>query len=114
MTSVTVLFFACHGAPRVLPGLPHCFPTRLSSDLWGIAAGAEGLAAALCAAGAVQVVCALIGLRFPRPSTSGLNLELVSRWTAPDLAVEIQQRSGRSEEHTSELQSLMRTYFAVF
>src|SRR3546814_17059501 len=48
----------------------------------------------MCAAGAVQVVWGLSGLRFPLPATSGLNRELVSRWTAPDLAVEIQQRSG--------------------
>ncbi len=66
----------------------------LGSWVWGLAAASEGLPVALCAAGALQILCALIGLRLPLPSTSGLNLEPVSRWTAPDLAVDIQQRSG--------------------
>src|SRR3546814_1027212 len=35
-------------------------------------------------------------------------------WTDPALPVEFIQRHGRSEEHTSELQSLMRLSYAVF
>ncbi len=61
---------------------------------WGIAAGQEGLLVTLCVAGGLQVACALAGLRFPLASTSGLNLDLISRWTEPDLAVAIQPRSG--------------------
>ncbi|WP_354076345.1 MFS transporter [Constrictibacter sp. MBR-5] len=66
----------------------------LGSWVWGVVAGSHDLLTALCIAGAVQLVCAAIGLLLPLPSTSGLNLEPVSRWTAPDLAVDIQQRSG--------------------
>ncbi len=66
----------------------------LGSWVWGIAAAEEGLPLALCAAGGVQFACVLIGLRIPLPAISGLNLDLVNRWTEPDLAVEIQSRSG--------------------
>lgn len=66
----------------------------LGSWAWGLAAGAEGLLVALCAAGALQIGCALLGLRIRLPSTSGLNLEPIGRWTEPDLALEIQPRSG--------------------
>lgn len=66
----------------------------LGSWIWGIAAGQDGLLPALCMAGGVQFACALVGLRIPLPATSGLNLDLVNRWTEPDLAVEIQPRSG--------------------
>ncbi|HEX2885743.1 MFS transporter [Vineibacter terrae] len=66
----------------------------LGSWVWGVAAGQEGLSLALWVAGGFQFACALIGLRIPLPATSGLNLELVNRWTKPDLAVEIQPRSG--------------------
>jgi MFS family permease len=66
----------------------------LGSWGWGVAAGREGLLLTLCVAGGLQLVCALIGLRVPLSSTSGLNLDLVSRWTEPDLAVEIESRSG--------------------
>ncbi|BBK44382.1 MFS transporter [Allostella vacuolata] len=66
----------------------------LGSWAWGESAAAEGLLVTLCLAGGLQFVCVLIGLRLPLPSTSGLNLELVNRWTEPNLAVEIQPRSG--------------------
>lgn len=66
----------------------------LGSWTWGLVAGAEGLLAALCIAGALQFGCALLGLRVPLPSTSGLNMDLIGRWTEPDLALEIQPRSG--------------------
>ena len=66
----------------------------LGSWVWGLVAQGNDLLTALCIAGAVQLVCAAIGLLLPLPSTSGLNLEPVTRWTAPDLGVEIQQRSG--------------------
>ncbi len=66
----------------------------LGSWLWGLTAGQEGLALALWLAGGVQLVCVVTGLRIPLPATSGLNLDLVNRWTEPDLALEIQPRSG--------------------
>lgn len=66
----------------------------LGSWVWGVAAGQEGLSLALWVAGGFQFVCALTGLRIPLPATSGLNLDLVNRWTEPDLVLEIQPRSG--------------------
>lgn len=66
----------------------------LGSWTWGMVAEREGLLLTLCAAGAAQFLCALIGLRAPLSSTSGLNLDLIGSWTEPDLAVSIQPRSG--------------------
>ncbi|WP_374444045.1 MFS transporter [Stella sp.] len=66
----------------------------LGSWLWGIGAGMEGLTATLAVAAVLQILCVLIGLRLPLPATSGLNLDLVNRWSEPDLAVAIQPRSG--------------------
>ena len=66
----------------------------LGSWIWGVAAGQQGLLLALCLAGGVQFICVLVGLRIPLPATSGLNLDLIDRWTEPRLAVEIQRRSG--------------------
>src|SRR3546814_6815670 len=42
------------------------------------------------------------------------SLELASTWKFPGLSYLIWARSARSEEHTSELQSLMRISYAVF
>ncbi|BBK38802.1 MFS transporter [Allostella sp. ATCC 35155] len=64
------------------------------SWLWGIGAGMEGLTATLAVAAGLQLLCVLIGLLLPLPATTGLNLDLVNRWTEPDLAVSIQPRSG--------------------
>jgi len=66
----------------------------LGSWVWGVGAADFGLLPTLCVAAALQLVCAFMGLRLPLPSTSGLNLDLMNRWTEPDLAVEIQPRSG--------------------
>src|SRR3546814_4662606 len=40
--------------------------------------------------------------------------EVVGEEIGPDIAIEAEQRERRSEEHTSELQSLMRISYAVF
>ncbi|HVK43091.1 MAG TPA: MFS transporter [Phenylobacterium sp.] len=66
----------------------------LGSWIWGAVSEAEGLLLTLCVAGAAQLICALIGLRVPLSSTTGLNLDLIGSWTEPDLAVSIQPRSG--------------------
>src|SRR3546814_10163595 len=39
---------------------------------------------------------------------------VVGKWHARDRAIPLRGRSGRSEEHMSELQSLMRIPYAVF
>src|SRR3546814_5624381 len=60
-----------------------------------------------------QNICARVESEKPRPGTTGLD------WNQPPLGVAatmFPQRSttSRSEEHTSELQSLMRISYAVF
>src|SRR3546814_4135184 len=45
---------------------------------------------------------------------AALNLPIIDDILAVRVAGEIKRRDGRSEEHTSELQSLMRISYAVF
>jgi MFS family permease len=66
----------------------------LGAWVWGVTAEAHGVGFALCASAAVQVVCVLIGLRLPLPTAGDLNLDPLSRWTEPQIAVEIEPRSG--------------------
>src|SRR3546814_3549716 len=82
--------FCGYGDHRDLHVLAHSFPTRRSSDLGSLDAGHRGAPLLReqkeTAIGRVDVI--------PAPLTGG------------DV--------GRSEEHTSELQSLMRISYAVF
>lgn len=64
------------------------------SWLWGVTAEREGLALALACAGVLQLACALAGLRFPLPSTQGLNLDPAGGWSEPTLPAKITPRSG--------------------
>src|SRR3546814_17677820 len=84
-------FFSCYGDHRDLHVLTHSFPTRRSSDL------------------------------FADPTEACRNTHLVTTdvWTSMDFEAENEERrkaftNWRSEEHTSELQSLMRISYAVF
>src|SRR3546814_5919471 len=52
-------------------------------------------------------------VRSPCTLTSPLNLPAMRTWPAPSILPSM-VRSARSEEHTSELQSLMRISYAVF
>src|SRR3546814_9672227 len=87
------LLFELCGDHRDLHGHTHSSPTRRSSDL----PGKNGTATSKAAAPSIPA--STTGCRTPRPSTP-------SRPTWP--------RRARSEEHTSELQSLMRISYAVF
>ena len=66
----------------------------LGSWLWGSVAEGQGVATALCVSAIVQLACALIGLRVPLPAADDLNLDPLSRWNEPQIAVAIQPRSG--------------------
>src|SRR3546814_9578001 len=83
--AVCLFFFECYGDHRDLHVLTHSFPTRRSSDLYPDRSGGLG------------------GVRF--------GLALLDLLDAGDRAG---RAGGRSEEHTSELQSLMRISYAVF
>src|SRR3546814_5991444 len=93
---VLLFFFSLYGDLRDLHVLTHSFPTRRSSDLLGIGG-------------------------YPKASHPGLlnaldRLPFEFRWSVRYEAMDHLQARGvfRSEEHTSELQSLMRTSYAVF
>src|SRR3546814_2269868 len=84
--------------------LTHSFPTRRSSDLL---MGRSLIAPELFNCNA--------------PDTGNMEVlhqfgstQQQARWLAPLLAGEIRSGFARSEEHTSELQSLMRISYAVF
>src|SRR3546814_3979690 len=133
-------FFEVYGDHRDLPVLTHSFPTRRSSDLH---VPAERQGAALAEAVRVLRRGGLLYVQEPlaegsyfelmRPiedetelraraydalrAAAGAMLEEVAEifYRAP-LRVKTAEAflDGRSEEHTSELQSLMRTSYAVF
>src|SRR3546814_947362 len=105
--SYDVFFFSCIGAHRDLHVLTHSFPTRRSSDLQGgLAAGdGHGRAPPVVTRGEVPLLVELAVVR-----QVGLRRHAEHLATVDDhRAVE-----HRSEEHTSELQSLMRISYAVF
>lgn len=66
----------------------------LGSWVWGQTAEASGLTAALLASGVVQVVCALVGFRFPLAPATELNLDPLGVWREPSTALSIEPRSG--------------------
>src|SRR3546814_7080342 len=53
-----------------------------------------------------------LSLTLPPPSASGTSIE--NQPSSADLASQPRSKPSRSEEHTSELQSLMRISYAVF
>lgn len=66
----------------------------LGSWVWGQAAERYGTADALLIASLVLVAGAVLGLKVPLPEVKTVNLEPLNRWTEPDIAVDIQPRSG--------------------
>src|SRR3546814_15948035 len=91
-------FFYYYCDPRVLHVLTHSFPTRRSSDLCVERGQAQVRSLA-------QLVVALARVR--------LELTLADRHQAIGQGRQ-PHCAKRSEEHTSELQSLMRNSYAVF
>lgn len=66
----------------------------LGSWISGELAAWDGVGTALAIAGFVQTVSALLAFRFPLPQVEQLNLDPLTRWQEPDVAVPIQPRSG--------------------
>ena len=66
----------------------------VGSWVWGGVADSHGVGVALCASAVVQIVCILVGLRLPLATAGDLNLDPLSRWTDPQIAVGIEPRSG--------------------
>lgn len=64
------------------------------SWLWGWLMLHAGIEQALFAASAALVAGAALGLRFPLPPLATLNLDPLSRWREPQIAVDIEPRSG--------------------
>src|SRR3546814_5860582 len=99
-----MLFLECYGYHRDRHVLTHSFPTRRSSDLaWAV----TGPAAIAKHCANRRVWCSMtartmVGWRKWRPVAGSVTWS-----TRPP-------RTWRSEEHTSELQSLMRISYAVF
>lgn len=66
----------------------------LGSWLTGELADHYGVGSALQIASAFQLAAALLALRWPLPQVEALNLDPLSRWTEPNVAVPVQPRSG--------------------
>jgi len=64
------------------------------SWLWGVVTGKLGLAPALLISVPVLLVCIALGLRFVLPQTEDLKLNLLKRWTEPEISLPIEPRSG--------------------
>src|SRR3546814_6871679 len=115
---MVVVVFECDGDQREINGRTHSFPTRRSSDLrhggqptsaadhprnarYHCATAGHKPSAAVRASAWLKTSCHS-SMCAPAPRTA----------TTPPRA--IAGRPRRSEEHTSELQSLMRISYAVF
>src|SRR3546814_19776029 len=98
-------FFEAYGDHRDLHVLTHSFPTRRSSDLNVF--GAMGLSREL---GLEQLYRDVRMLVVPDGTSEILTLIQGRQLTGFDPF----RPAARSEEHTSELQSLMRISYAVF
>jgi len=66
----------------------------LGSWLSGELADRYGVGAALEIASLFQLLVTLLATRMPLPQVEALNLDPLSRWTEPDIAVSIKPRSG--------------------
>src|SRR3546814_1377228 len=92
-----MFLFSCDGDHRDLPVLTHSFPTRRSSDLvFSISASGWG------------------GTRTLGSGSGACSLESRTAAVPSNTCIAAFAAGARSEEHTSELQSLMRISYAVF
>jgi len=61
---------------------------------WGVVTGTLGISDALLVSAVVLLGGLALGWRFAQPETAALNLDLLLRWKEPEIALEIEQRSG--------------------
>lgn len=61
---------------------------------WGLTAEHYGAANALLISAAVLVAGAALGFKYPLPELKLTNLDPLNRWTMPEIAIDIQPRSG--------------------
>src|SRR3546814_773777 len=106
-TSFDCFFFCCSCDPRYLHVLTHSFPTRRSSvlrvvDRAGIPLAFYSFREDVWDAMDYELGAAKVDPRYWDDP------DVVKRGTTPQFT------TSRSEEHTSELQSLMRISYAVF
>nr|WP_245247616.1 MFS transporter [Tianweitania sediminis] len=66
----------------------------LGSWIWGLVAEAHDIPSAFLLAAVVMLVGALLGRWLPLPDLSSENLEPLNRWKVPDVALDLQGRSG--------------------
>src|SRR3546814_9279581 len=137
-----IFFFYGYGAHRELHVLTHSFPTRRSSDLYPPPHLATCSAVhskkpassksrliiiiATNVAVAFQTICQTTGMSLklttPKASASAAPIKALQpmfkprgcQMTRTMVTIKINNAASRSEEHTSELQSLMRISYAVF
>jgi hypothetical protein len=64
------------------------------SWIWGVLAERYGVTEALLIAGGVLIAGAVFGLRYALPELTSLNLDPLSRWKEPEVALDIRPRSG--------------------
>jgi MFS family permease len=64
------------------------------SWLWGVVTGEVGVASALLLSTPVLLACLVMGWRYAQPDTAALRLDLLGRWKEPEVALEIERRSG--------------------
>jgi MFS family permease len=69
----------------------------LGSWIWGVLAENHGAGIALLIAAGAALVFGAVGLALPLPARAELDLSPLNIWTEPELAVEIQPRSGPIE-----------------
>jgi MFS family permease len=64
------------------------------SWIWGVIAERHGVSEALLIAGVVLLAGAAVGVRYGLPELKSLNLDPLSRWKEPEIALDIRPRSG--------------------
>ncbi len=64
------------------------------SWFWGIATNELGISQALLGSAIVLLVCIAMGWRYAQPETGALDLDLARRWQEPEVALDIEPRSG--------------------
>ncbi len=89
----------------------------VGSWLWGSIAESHGISVSLQVAAAALLAGALMGIVLPLLPRAEMNLDPLNRWQEPDVALDIEPRSGPVEvslefiippEHAAEFQSLMQ------